>query len=80
MCIVNFVVKRQLFRLLSSVSPLPLDLNMYILNRKYAERRVRDYFRETRTLADSAAIEKEYNYGLGSLEMLKRQVYECKIS
>ncbi len=42
--------------------------------RKYAERRVRDYFRETRSVTDSAAIEREYKYGLQSLDMFRRQV------
>lgn len=42
--------------------------------RKYALRRVKDYFRETRSFTDSVAIEREYSYGLESLNMLKRQV------
>lgn len=37
-------------------------------------RRVKDYFQETKALTDSHSIEKEYNYGMESLEMLKRQV------
>ncbi|XP_064402243.1 LYR motif-containing protein 4B-like [Halichondria panicea] len=41
--------------------------------RKYALRRVKDYFRETRSFTDSVAIEREYSYGLESLNMLKRQ-------
>jgi len=35
---------------------------------------VRDYFREKKPLADLKEIEKEYEYGLHTLEMLKRQV------
>ena len=35
---------------------------------------MRDYFREKKPLTDHIAIEKEYEYGLHTLEMLKRQV------
>ena len=41
--------------------------------RRYALRRVRDYFKEKKALADPPQIEQEYQYGLQTLEMLKRQ-------
>ncbi|KAL5466694.1 hypothetical protein EMCRGX_G030840 [Ephydatia muelleri] len=41
--------------------------------REYALRRVRDYFKDSKCLKDQKAIEREYQYGLESLEMLQRQ-------
>ena len=41
--------------------------------RRYALRRVRDYFKEKKALANPPQIEQEYQYGLQTLEMLKRQ-------
>ena len=34
---------------------------------------MRDYFKEKKALADPPQIEQEYQYGLKTLEMLKRQ-------
>lgn len=34
---------------------------------------MRDYFKEKKALADPPQIEQEYQYGLQTLEMLKRQ-------
>ena len=42
--------------------------------RKYAERKVRDAFREKRFLSDPQRIHAEYTYGLEQLQLLKRQV------
>lgn len=41
--------------------------------RRYALRRVRDHFKEKKALANPPQIEQEYQYGLQTLEMLKRQ-------
>ena len=46
----------------------------YVFLRKYAERRIRDYFKEKKYLKDAASIDKEYQKGLEMLQMLKRQV------
>lgn len=40
----------------------------------YALRRVRDSFKEKSALTDPQQISQEYDKGLQSLEMLKRQV------
>lgn len=42
--------------------------------RLYAVRKVRDSFKEKKLLTDPPKIEQEYNQGLQSLQMLKRQV------
>ena len=44
------------------------------LYRSYTLRRVRDHFRENKSLKNREEIEKQYKFGLESLEMLKRQV------
>lgn len=41
--------------------------------RLYAVRKVRDSFKEKKLLTDPPKIEQEYNQGLQSLQMLKRQ-------
>ncbi len=51
-----------------------MHLSLYLLNREYALRRVRDYFREKKCLTAREDIHKEYQYGLDSLSLLHRQV------
>ncbi|XP_059485174.1 LYR motif-containing protein 4 [Neocloeon triangulifer] len=41
--------------------------------RNYAVRRMRDAFKENKTLADGASIEKELKFGFQQLELIKRQ-------
>lgn len=52
---------------------ISMTMNILLLLRKYALRRVRDYFKDRKVLTDPQQIEHEYHYGLQSLEMLKRQ-------
>lgn len=40
----------------------------------YALRKVRDAFKENKSLQDAASIERFYNYGTENLAMIKRQV------
>ena len=49
-------------------------LSFYLLNREFALRRVRDYFREKKSLTAHEDIHREYQYGLDSLALLHRQV------
>ena len=46
--------------------------------RMYALRRVRDAFKESKALKDAKAIDEQYQHGLESLAMLKRQV--CQVA
>ncbi len=45
----------------------------------YALRRVKDNFREKKVLTDPQRVQEEYEKGLQSLEMLKRQVYSYEL-
>lgn len=47
---------------------------LFYCHRMYALRRVRDAFKEKKLLSDPDSIKDEYEKGLQSLEMLKRQV------
>lgn len=40
----------------------------------YTLRRIRDKFKENKSLADASCIEDQYKEGLKSLELIKRQV------
>ncbi|XP_045457732.1 LYR motif-containing protein 4B [Melitaea cinxia] len=42
--------------------------------RSYALRRVRDAFKENKSLSDPKSIKKEFEYGKNNLEIIKRQV------
>ncbi len=42
--------------------------------REFSVRRVRDYFRTKRSLTDTNEIQKEYKYGIDSLNLIHRQV------
>ncbi|XP_023935193.1 LYR motif-containing protein 4B [Bicyclus anynana] len=42
--------------------------------RSYALRRVRDAFRESKSITDPKLLKKEFEYGKENLEIIKRQV------
>ena len=50
-------------------------LFLVLCYRMYAQRRVRDSFKESRRLNDHSDIERLYRQGLDSLDMLRRQVW-----
>lgn len=49
-------------------------LIIYLGLRAYALRRVRDAFKENKSLMDSKTIKKEFLHGKENLELIKRQV------
>lgn len=67
---VSRVQVKSLYRQLLRQSRLFADFNF----RKYAERRVRDAFKEKKFLTDPELIHKEYTHGTEQLHMLHRQV------
>lgn len=58
----------------NAVQVCTYDYSFLFTSRSYTLRRVRDYFREKRTISDPQLISKEYTFGLEQLEMLQRQV------
>lgn len=49
-------------------------LDVWLFSRLYALRRVKDAFRDGRSLTDKKVIKKEFDLGAESLEMIRRQV------
>lgn len=48
--------------------------------RMYAQRRVRDCFKENKGLSDHSEIDRQYRQGLDALDMLRRQVRQSGMS
>lgn len=53
-----------------------LTNSLLSLTRMYALRRVRDAFKDNKTLTDSGVIKEQLEYGINNLEAIKRQVNE----